>query len=458
LLAIIPAELPAFVSIGLDSRVLGFSLLMSLGTSILFGLLPAVQVSRRDLVEPLKEGSRSGSSSAPRQHLKNGLVVLETALAVVLLTTTGLLLRSFVTLSRVNPGFDPSGLTAVQISLAGPRYETPEAQKAFYRDAIARVRELPSIEAVGAISWLPLGSGMGSATSYRVTDKPDPPPEEPRVADIRMVEGDLFRAMRIPLLEGRVFDARDRADSQGVVIVNQTLAETVWPGESAIGKTVEMEWADLMIAQVIGVVGDVRLTEIDTAPRATLYWPQSQLPNGFMSIIARGKGERAPAAADLRTPISSVDPELPLTSISEMEDVVARSLGRPRVTLSLMSVFGAVALALAAIGLYGVMAFSVGQRVREIGLRMALGASASDVSRLVLRQGLRLSLLGVAIGVAGAFFSARYVESLLYEVEARDPLTLVVIGALLVGVALAATYLPARRASRIDPFTALRTE
>jgi putative ABC transport system permease protein len=457
LLSVLPTELPAFVSIGLDSRVLVFALSMSVATSLFFGLLPALHVSRLDLVEPLKEGIRSGSS-APRQRLKNALVTVELALAVVLLAATGLLLRSFQMLSRVDPGFRPAGVTAVQINLAGPRYETEDSQVAFFQQALAEVREIPAVERAGAVSWLPLGSGRGSATSYRVTDKPDPPPGEERTADVRMVEGDFFGAMGIPILEGRVFDERDRAGSRPVVVVNQRLAETVWPGESPIGKIVEMSWGEDIAAEVVGVVGDVRLVQLETAPRGTLYWPESHLPYNFMTVIARGRDGKAPAAAELRAAIASVDPELPLTSIQEMEEVVARSLGRPRVTLFLMSLFGAVALALAAIGLYGVVAFSVSQRVREIGLRMALGASSTDVSRLVLREGLKLALAGVVLGVVGTLFAARFLESLLYEVEPRDPLTLAAIAALLVVVALVASYLPARRASRIDPFTALRTE
>ncbi len=209
LLSVLPAELPAFVSIGLDSRVLAFTLVMSVATSLLFGLLPALQVSRLDLVEPLKEGARGGAS-APRRRLKNALVAAEIALAVVLLVATGLLVRSFHSLSQVNPGFRPAGLTAVQINLAGPRYEDEAAQIAFFSQALANVRALPTVERAGAISWLPLGSGGGSATSYRVPDKPDPPPGEERVADVRMVEGDLFRAMGIPVLEGRAFEERDR--------------------------------------------------------------------------------------------------------------------------------------------------------------------------------------------------------------------------------------------------------
>jgi putative ABC transport system permease protein len=457
LLAALPAEIPAFVSIGLDARVLAFTLAMSIATSLLFGLLPALQVSRLDLVEPLKEGARGGAS-APRRRLKNALVAVEIALAVVLLVATGLLVRSFRSLLQVNPGFRPAGLTAVQINLAGPRYEEEVAQIAFFDRALANVRELPAVEKVGAISWLPLGSGMGSATSYRVPDKPDPPPGEERVADVRMVAGDLFHAMGVPVLEGRVFDERDRSDSRTVVIVNETLARTVWPGESPIGKIVEMEWGDVLLAEVVGMVGDVRLTRLDAAPRAALYWPQSQLSNNFMSVIARGKNGRPPTASELRAAISTVDPELPLTSIQEMEDVVSRSLGRPRLTLALMSLFGGAALLLAAIGLYGVIAFGVNQRVREIGLRMALGASARDVSGLVLKEGLKLAIAGVVIGVAGALFLGRFLESLLYEVEPRDPMTLAVIAVLLVGVALAASYFPARRASRIDPFRALRTE
>jgi putative ABC transport system permease protein len=455
--SVLPAEIPAFVAIGLDSRVLLFTLAVSVGTSLVFGLVPALQVSRRDLVEPLKEGARAGSG-APRQRLKNGLVVVETALAVVLLVVTGLLIRSFVTLSRVNPGFDPAGLTAIQINLAGPRYEEDEAQNAFFREAMARLSELPSVERLGAISWLPLGSGMGSATSFRVADKPDPPPGEDRVADVRMVEGDLFRAMGIPLVQGRVFDERDRSDSTPSVIVNETLARTVWPGEDPVGKTVIMSWGEDVRAQVVGMVGDVRLVELETAPRATLYWPQSQLPNGFMTIVVRGRNGRAPAGDDLRARIGSIDPELPLTSIQQMENVVASSLGRPRMTLSLMSVFGGVALLLAAVGIYGVVAFSVGQRVHEFGLRMALGASSSDIRGLVLKQGLRLALLGVVLGIASSLAVSRLVESLLYEIGPRDPWTIAGIALVLVAVALVASFVPACRATRVDPFVALRVE
>jgi putative ABC transport system permease protein len=454
--SILPAEIPAFVAIGLDSQVLFFTIAISAATSLVFGLVPALQVSRRDLVEPLKEGARGGSS-APRQRLKNGLVVAETALAVVLLVVTGLLIRSFFTLSRVNPGFDPAGVTAIQINLAGPRYEEDDAQRAFFRDAIARLSELPAVERVGAISWLPLAGG-GSATSFRVTDKPDPPPGEDRVADVRIVEGDLFRAMGIPLLAGRAFDERDRTDSTPSVIVNETLARNVWPGEDPVGKTVLMSWGDEIPAQVVGVVGDVRLVQLDTVPRGTLYWPQSQLPNGFMAILVRGRDGRAPATADLRARIASLDPELPLSSIREMEDVVAGSLGRPRLTLSLMSVFGAVALLLAAVGIYGVVSFSVGQRAREFGLRMALGASSSDIGRLVLRQGLKLALLGVALGIASALAASRLVASLLYEIGPRDPWTVAGIALVLVAVALFASFVPARRATRVDPYAALRME
>jgi putative ABC transport system permease protein len=454
LLSLLPAELPAFLTIGLDWSVLGFTLLLSIGTSLVFGLLPALQVSRLDLIEPLRDGARAGSGIV-RQRLKNGLVVLEMALALVLLVATGLLVRSFLTLSSVNPGFQPVGLTAIQVNLSGDRYREADAQTEFYRRALERLEALPSVEQAAAISWLPLGS-QGSATSFRVADKPDPPPEELRVADVRMVEGDLFRTMGIPLVAGRGFDTRDRADARDVVIVNETLARDVWPGEDPIGKTVLMEWYREIAAEVVGVVGDVRLVELGTAPRATLYWPQSQLPNSFMTLVVRTRG--ATSAADLRSTIAQVDPEQPLSSIEAMDDVVDRSLGRPRLTLSLMTLFGGLALLLAAVGVYGVVAFNVTQRVHEIGLRMALGASRSDILKLVLRQGLSLSLVGVGLGITGALFAGRLLESLLFEIAPRDPLTLVVVGFFVVAVTLAASYLPARRATRVDPFVALRRD
>jgi putative ABC transport system permease protein len=456
LLSVLPAELPAFISIELDGWVLGFTLGIALLTSILFGLLPALQVSRRDLVEPLKEGGRAGTGVV-RQRLKNGLVVMEIALAVVLLAATGLLIRSFINLSGTEPGFDPENVTAIQINLQGPRYEEPDAQTSFYREAIARLESMPSVASAAAISWLPLG-GQGSATSYRVADKPDPPPEEPRVADVRVVNGDLFRTMRIPVLAGRSFDERDRSESGSVVIVNEALARTVWPGEDPLGKTVLMSWGGEIAALVVGVVGDVRLTELDATPRATLYWPQSQFPNNFMTLVVRAREGSSVTAADLRARISEIDPEVPLSNIESMETVVARALGQPRVTLALMSVFGIFALLLAGIGLYGVIAFNVSQRIHEIGLRMTLGASAEDVFRLVLGQGIKLALLGVGLGVAAALGTARFIESLLYDTRARDPLTLIVISMLLLVVAVASSYLPARRATRVDPFLALRME
>lgn len=456
ILASLPSELPAFVSVELDSWVLSFALALSFATSLLFGLLPAIQLSRRDLVEPLKEGARGGSSGA-RQRLKNALVVFETALAVVLLVTTGLLVRSFVGLAGTDPGFDPHGVTAIQVNLAGPRYETNEAQSDFYREALERLARIPSVERAAAISWLPLGGG-GAATSFRVADRPDPPPEDPRVADVRVVAGDLFRTMGIPLIQGRSFDERDRADGAPVVIVNESLVESVWPGESPIGKTVLMEWGRDIAAQVVGVAGDVRLNELETSARPTLYWPLAQFPNDFMTLVVRAKDGAVVSATDLRAHLASIDREIPASNIVSMEEVVNRSLGRPRLTLSLMSVFGAVALLLASVGIYGVVAFSVSQRVHEFGLRMALGASARSIEGMVLRQGLALALAGVGLGVVGAILAGRLLGGLLYHVEAGDPVTLVAIATLLLAVALAAAYAPARRATRIDPFEALRVD
>jgi putative ABC transport system permease protein len=450
------SELPPFVSVHLDGRVLSFALVLSFATSLLFGLLPAILVSRRDLVEPLKEGARAGSSGA-RKQLKNALVVAETALAVVLLVATGLLLRSFVGLAGTDPGFDPRRVTAIQINLAGPRYQTNEAQSAYFTEALQRLGQIPSIERAAAISWLPLGGG-GAATSFRVADKPDPPPEDPRVADVRVVAGDLFRTMGIPVVLGRGFDDRDRGDSASVVIINEALAKTVWPGETPIGKTVLMEWGRDIAAEVVGVSGDVRLDELDTAPRPTLYWPYAQFPNEFMTLVVREKPGSSVSVADLRARLAGLDPEIPVSNIVSMEEVVSRSLGRPRLTLSLMSLFGVVALLLASVGIYGVIAFSVSQRVREFGLRRALGASAWNIEGMVLRQGLALALAGIGIGIVGAVFASHLIEGLLYQVEARDPVTLLAITFLLLGVAVAAAYVPARRATRVDPFEALRID
>jgi putative ABC transport system permease protein len=456
LLVLLPAEVRLISQVGLNPAVLAFTAGLSLASAVVFGLAPALQQARPSLVPSLKEGGQTRGASHARRRLKNALVVSEIALSLVLTAGTGLLLRSFWRLANVDPGFRAEGVLAMPVSLPRTSYPTPERQTAFFNEALARVSRMPGVDSVGALSAMPLGGG--AATRFRPLDRPAPARGEEPSGDVRIVTPRLFRTLAVPLLAGRDFDDRDAEGRPRVVVVNRELVRRFWPDKDPIGQRLTMSWDGWIEAEVVGVVGDVRLTALDREPRATLYWPQAQLPSGAMTLMVRTSGPPRALAPAVRGELAALDRDLPPGRVQTLEEVAAGSLERQRFLLRLLAAFALVALTLAAVGVYGVMSYTVVERIPEVGVRLAVGASPGDIVRLILRDGIALAASGIVIGLVLAAAGAGALRTLLFEVPPRDPLSLAVVAALLLLATLAAAWLPARRASRIDPIKALRAE
>jgi putative ABC transport system permease protein len=453
IVALLPPEIPLLVDVSLNPRVLLLTAVVAVGSALLFGLAPALQLVRPSLIQALRQGGAVRGAGRERLRLKNALVVAETALAIVLLTGAGLLTRSFWRLAGVAPGFDPKGVLTAQISLP---YQEPARIVTFYEQAVGRLGHLPGAQSAAAISWMPFS--MGSATDFRLLDRPAPEPGQEPVADVRMVTPGLFRTMGIPLLQGRDFTEADREGAPDVVIVNQALVREYWPGQDPLGKRIFMEWNRDMRAEVIGVVGDVRLRSLDTPARATLYWPHAQIPNNFMTLMARGETAPAALAPALRGIVAELDPKLPLGKVEPLQDVLETSLSSRRFLLVLTGAFATLALLLAVIGVYGVISYAVARRTPEIGVRLALGARRSDVARQVVGDTLRLSAVGVVLGLLGAAASGRLLQGLLFGVSPWDPYAYLAVALSALAISAAVAALPARRAASIDPAVALREE
>ena len=456
LVAVMPAETTALFQPTLDAKVAAFAFALSVLSAILFGLVPAWQTVRPDLVRSLREGAAGSGLSGSRRRLARATVAAEVALALVLLAGAGVLLRSFARLSSVDAGFDPDRVLSLQVSLSGPRYAADDAPARLYADALQRIRALPGVESAGAISWRPFG--IGSATRFAVPDRPAPPPGQEPTGEVRIVSPGVFRTLGITLREGRDFDGRDVAGAPQAVIVNEHVARTFWPGQSAIGRRIAMQWGESLDAEIVGVVADARLVGLDTPARSTLYWPVGQVGNSFMTLLVRSSGRTEALAGSVRQAIASIDPELPVAKVAPLADVMADSIARPRFVLLVIAAFAATAVLLAALGLFGVLSYSVGQRLPEIGVRLALGARPRDVAALVLREGASMAALGTVVGVAAALGLARVLDRLLFETSSRDPLAIAGVVAVVALVTLAAAWLPARRASRVDPVRALRAD
>jgi len=458
LLALLPGEVPLVAEARLDGGVLAFTLAAAVLSAIGFGLVPAFRVARPNIVEALKEGGHTAGAGRRRRGLRDALVVAEVATALVLLVGAGLALRSFHRLSGVDTGFEPHDALTLQVSLPSARYEDGASKTRYLGEALDRLAALPGVESTGAISWRPLNAA--DSTSFWPLDRPKPESGEAPVAGIRAIDGDLLEALRIPLLRGRRFDSADTAESPRVVLVNQGLAADVWPGQDPIGRRLAMSWTEDFEAEVVGVVGDVRLRALDTAPGHALYWAQTQLPDAGLSktLVLRTSVPPADLTSSAREALASVDPEVPVAQVETLEQVVKASLGPSRFLMILLGAFALTAALLAAVGLYGVLAYAVTQRRAELGVRMALGAKGSDVVRLVLRHGVGLALTGVALGLPVALLLSRFLESQLFEVSAADPIAYAGVCVLLLGIATVATLVPARRAVRTDPLLALRAE
>jgi putative ABC transport system permease protein len=464
LVALGPGDLPRIGEVALDERVLLFTLAVSLLTGVGFGLAPAAQASRADLVDALKEGG-SNPSARPGGRLRGALVVSEIALALVLLVGAGLLVRSFARLLEVDPGFRPEGVVTMQLQLSDASYAENHQVVSFYDRLLERARGLPGVVEAGLVTTVPLGKGA-MALTYDVEGRPPAPPNERTSASFDVASPGYFRAMNIPLVRGRTFTDADREGSPAVVIVSETMARRAWPGEDPLGKRITMgasaSGPPPPSREVVGVVGDVKHGGLEAEVKEAIYAPYGQVPWPNVTLVARTEADPDATAVAMRAAVRGVSPDQPVYNVRVMEQVVAESVAKPRLYASLLGLFAGLALLLSAMGIYAVMSYTVTQRAHEIGIRMALGARPGDVLRLVVGHGMRLTLVGVAIGLAAAFGLARLLASLsaslLFGVSATDPATFGGIALLLAGVALLACWLPARRAARVDPLVALRTD
>ncbi len=457
--AAIPVELPAWIRLELNGRVLVYTLAASLATALLSGLAPALEASRPRLDEALKEGGRGATESPRRNRLRGALVVSEVALSLVLVLSAVLLVRSLLTMHRIEPGFDVRHALTMHMGLTGPAYDDPGQRIEFFREVLERIEAHPAVESAGIVDNLPPIDSWVS-NSFEVEGRPVPRGEEPE-ALVHPVTAGYLSALGIPLVRGRGFTQREASDSTAAVaIVNQKLARRFWPGEDAIGRRLRFDPAEPWLT-VVGVAGDVyqglRIWDVGK-PGAEIYIPYARWPRGSVALVVRTRSDPAPLAPAVTSQIRAVDPTLPLFDMLPMETVFTRSFWMPRFASLMFGAFAAIAVALAALGVYGVVAYSVSRRTHEIGVRMALGARSADVVGLVVRQGMRLAALGTALGVLGALAVTRLLEGMLYEVSATDPLSFLTPPLALAGVAFLASWLPARRASRVDPMTTLRYE
>ena len=447
-------SLPRMQDVRIDGGVLLFALGASVLVAIVFGLAPAIHASRAGLRDTVHAfGGTTGRSGS---RLLGALVVAEVALALVMLVGAGLMTRSFAQLMRVSPGFEPNNLLAVQIYLPQARYRTAADRTRFYMDAIRRVASHPGVTTVAAVSALPMYPvGIDFALPFTIDGKPAPANgEEPR-ADIRMASPGYFEAMKMALVRGRFFDERDRAGAPGTTVINETMARRYFAGEDPIGRVVRNPHG---VAEVVGIVGDVKHYGLDRAPRAELFMPAWQQPLNGMALIVRTASDPKSFVDAVRRQVMAVDAEQPIFDASAMVDVVARSVFLPRISMVLLVIFAATALLLAAVGIYGVVSYTVAERTRELGVRMALGADAGATMRLVLGRSMLLVGAGVLVGLFGSIAMTRVIGGLLYQVSPLDPGVLIAVSLLIAASALAASFVPARRATRVDPLVALRFE
>jgi putative ABC transport system permease protein len=450
--------LPRANEVGLDWRVVAFTAALSLLTGVFFGLIPALQSSRVDLQSALKEGGAAGSG-AQSNLLRSALVVVEVAATLVLLIGAGLLIKSFIRLYGTDLGFKAENVLTMSLSLPKAKYPDVQAAANFYQQLLDRVAALPGARSTGVINYLPLQQWGYNGGITVEGQGPYEPGREP-LAEFRAISRDYFRTMSVPLVRGRFFTAQDQSNSAPVVIVNQALAQSYLPGQDPIGKRIRAIGDDWRT--VVGVVGDVRQSGVTRAAMAEVFVPIPQaIWTGLtqtMSLAVRADAEPEALVSAVRSAVREIDPAQPVFNVKTMEAVVADSVSDRQLNMLLLGIFAAVALTLAVIGIYSVMSYTVSQHTREIGIRMALGAQPMDVLKLVVGQGMSLTLVGVGLGVTGAFGLTRLMAALLYGVTATDPLTFTVVSALMVIVALLACYLPARRATKVDPMVALRVE
>jgi predicted permease len=461
LIKTVPQNIPRIGTIQLDASVLGFTLLISLATGVIFGLVPAWQASHVDLNSSLKSGNRTGGGGEGKGRVRNALIMAEVALALVLLISAGLLIQSFARLGQVQTGVRTERLLTARFSLPEVAYPKNENITAFLDQLLPRIRSLPGVESASTIVPLPL-SGSNMVTSFDIEERPLPDGQRPG-APVRMISTDYFKTMGIPLRQGRVFDEKEQIDSTPVVIVNERFATKYFPGQNVIGKRIMPGFSaddkGEKMREIVGVVGNVKHLSLRNEDSPEMYLPQPQIPFNILALVIRTSVSSPTALTNsVRKELAALDATIPLTSVRVFDEYISRSLARPRFNTLLLSIFAATALLLTAIGIYGVLAYSVAQRTSEIGIRIALGAGKSSIFRLIVGQAMTLVGISLAVGVAGAFAATRLLNSMLFGVGASDPGTFLGIVLLVSAVAFIAAWVPARRAMRVDPIIALRAE
>lgn len=456
LVHLVPENLPRMQTIGIDFYVLGFTLLLSVVTGFLFGLAPILQIRKASFNAALKDGGWGSTEGRRRSLGRRSLVVSEVALALMLLIGGGLLVRSFMRLVSVDPGFNPHNVLTMTISLAGSAHKSGPEKAAFFQQLIDRVDSLPGVQSASAINHLPLAGDLWTL-GFTIEGRPAPLPGESQGAAYRIVRPAYFQTMGATLLNGRDFTTRDNDKSPGVVIVNESLARRYWPNETAIGKRITV--ADDGLREIVGIVKDAKQGDWAAAAKPEVYLPHLQAPSPRgMTLVVRGSSNPLSLVGPVQNAVWSIDKDLPVSEIMTMDDVVSDAVGPQRFNTILLGLFSGVALILAVVGIYGVLSDSVTARTHELGVRMALGAQASDVLKMIVRQGMVLVAIGIAVGLGGAYLLTQLLSTLLYEVSTTDRVTFVAVPIALAAVALGACLIPARRATKVDPLVALRYE
>jgi putative ABC transport system permease protein len=460
LLALVPSNIPRVEEIGINLWVLCFTLAISLITGIIFGMAPALQLSKINLNEVLKEGVRGSTGGGRSQRLRNLLVVAEVALALVLLVGAGLMIRSFMRLLEVAPGFNAENVMTMEVMLSSSAYSEKRQQADFFRQVLERIASLPGVRSAAAVSYLPL-KGEAGFDNFTIEGRPAPPPGQEPILSIRIASPGYFNAMNIPVLKGRALAETDTANSPLVIVINESMARKFWPNEDPIGKRIKVGGSEVRhgwegtLFPIVGVAGDVR-SLLDAEPKPQIYFSYLQMPWPAMTLAIRTASAPQTIATAVREQIWAINKDQPVINVKTMEEYLSESVAQRRFSMLMLSIFAVVALILAAVGIYGVMSYSVTQRTNEIGIRMALGAQKSDILKLILKQGMVMVLIGVGIGLAVAVALTRIISSLLYGVGAIDLITYAFVASLLIVVALLAILLPSLKATKVDPMTALR--
>jgi putative ABC transport system permease protein len=453
----IPADIPRLSEIHVDARVLAFGTALSIASGIVFGLAPGWHVAGARFSDALKEGARGGGEDSRRRGLRNVIVIAETALAMILLTGAGLLIRSFERLQNVNVGFNASHLLTAQIDLPKAQYAKPEQWAAFESQLLERLNGMPGVDEATAGLPLPLIGGYINL-GFQVEGEPPKSKSESPTANFATINPNYFHAMQIPLLQGREFKVADQPGAPRVCVISATMARRFFPNGNAIGKRLVVGFPESVLREIVGIVGDVKDRNLADPDPTQVYVPFSQNPFWAMTLGVRTHGDPAQLSATIREQVRALDPALPVENLKPMTEVVAESVAEPRFRTTLLGLFAAAALLLAAVGIYGVISYNTGRRTREIGIRVALGAQRGNVLTLILKEGFILGAAGVAVGILGAAGLAHFLATLVFGIGTSDPITYLSVTGLLLGVALLACYIPARRAMRVDPMVALRYE